>query len=133
MRFQVTFNQAAFKQAITKPVKLAIQDFVFDLRGKFAELFGGIKTGRVYFRPKPPGGKYRASAAGEPPAIRTGNLLRSIRESFPEPLTGRIVIGAGYSQFLEQGTPRMAARPFIRPAIVSVRAQFNQGARGRFS
>jgi hypothetical protein len=134
MKFEVVFNQAAFKQALNRPVKLAIQDAVFDLRATFAELFGGIKTGRIYPRPQPLTGFYRASAPGEAPAIRTGNLLRSIRESFPEPLTGQITISAPYARYLEEGTARgLAPRPFVRPAIESVTKRFNHGVRGRFS
>lgn len=133
MKFDMQINSAGFRQAIERPAKLAIEDYVFDLKAKFAELLGGIKSGRVYFRPKPASGKYRASAPGQPPAIRTGNLFRSIRESFPRPLTGQIVIGAPYAEYLERGTSRMAARPFVAPAIKSVAARFNQGVRGRFS
>jgi hypothetical protein len=133
MRFEVIVNQAAFKAALRRPTSIIIEDFVFDLKSKFFELFGGIKTGRVYRRPKPLTTYYRASAPGEPPAIRTGNLFRSIRESFPEPLTGQLVIGASYAEHLERGTSRLAARPFIGPGIKSVTARFNQGLRGRFS
>lgn len=124
MKFEVRTDSQAFRQAVTPRASLFIQDAVFALRAQFAALFGGGKTGRLYPRPRPVGGVYRASAPGEPPAIRSGALFRSLRESFPEALTGELRIGAPYAAFLEEGTPRMAPRPFIRPAVMAVRARF---------
>jgi len=61
------------------------------------------------------------SSPGEPPAVDTGNLTNSI--------DGRVhvrgkewrITGAEYGLFLEYGTPRMPARPFIYPAVYAVR------------
>jgi HK97 gp10 family phage protein len=57
---------------------------------------------------------------GEPPAVDTGTLTNSIEGKVH--VRGRTwhVRGVEYGEFLEYGTPRMAARPFIRPAVMAV-------------
>ncbi len=122
--FSVEINDAVFRVTVERTVSRVIKDAVYELRRSFAEQFGRIKTGRTYRRPKPLGGTYRASAPGEAPAIRTGNLLRSITEQFPDALTGVLTIAAPYAEYLEKGTSRMAARPFVGPAIDDVVEKF---------
>lgn len=55
--------------------------------------------------------------AGEPPGIVTGNLKNSIQASKVRQFLWQVVVGASYGIDLEFGTVRMAARPFMRPAI----------------
>lgn len=67
----------------------------------------GAKTGRVYkFR----GGLHQASAPGEAPANRTGNLRKSL--SF-KARSHELEFGyqAPYGKYLEWGTRKMAPRP----------------------
>ena len=112
----VKINRAAVSRTIKRQAQSTIREALSDLRGIFAELFGGVKTGRMYRRPG--GARYQASAPGEPPAIRSGELLRSIGQpAFPAPNVGQLRIGAPYAGFLERGTARVAARPFVRPAV----------------
>lgn len=74
-------------------------------------------TGRIYERRSV---THQASAPGEPPAADTGTLAREIQVSYDLPrLTGIINAGAGYSAALEWGTNRIAARPFMRPALAN--------------
>jgi HK97 gp10 family phage protein len=85
-----------------------------------AGILAGPKTGRVY---KVRGRKRRASAPGEYPANQTGNLRSAINFSVngdDELQFGAQEEGskrdAKYAKFLENGTSRMRARPFlIRP------------------
>lgn len=77
------------------------------------------RSGKVYRKPHT-SSTYRASAPGEPPALRTGNLRSSWR---PLPI-GEMAAGGGkvytpgihtdvpYAPMLEDGTPKMAARPY---------------------
>lgn len=87
------------------------------------------KSGRWYYRPKRAGGgKYQSSAPGEAPAIRTGDLLHSMRELEISPTQAQLSINASYARYLEDGTPAIARRPYVEPAVASARATF-QGAR----
>lgn len=84
----------------------------------------GQKSGIIYQR----GGKaHQASAPGEPPAIDTGNLVNSVFSEKSGP--GQAVVGASaeYAEYLEFGTSKMAARPFLRPALEKVREFFTSG------
>ena len=80
------------------------------------------RSGKVYRKPgtmSNKGNHYTASAPGEPPALRTGELRRSWR---PLP-TSEMVAGekryhpglhtdVKYAPMLESGTSKIAARPF---------------------
>lgn len=101
----------------------------------------GRKSGRRYdFRPLEPGERpdefrriagnlvpvkrrsrpHRASAPGQRPASDTGNLLQALDLRVED---GQAMVGVFkpsdalfYAVFLEHGTQRMAARPFLAPA-----------------
>ncbi len=73
---------------------------------------------------------YERSKPGETPAIQTGDLRRSIaQETDAANLVTRIgpraTTGGGkslkYARYLEFGTRKMAARPYMRPAIFRAR------------
>lgn len=61
------------------------------------------------------------SSPGHPPAIQTGNLVRSVMidDSDIEQLRARVGVfsNAPYAGFLEGGTESMEARPFLKPAM----------------
>lgn len=57
------------------------------------------------------------SPAGEAPGVDTGNLKNSVVANPRGALTWVVGIGAEYGVNLEYGTSKMAARPFVRPAI----------------
>ncbi len=74
-------------------------------------------TGRIYTRG---GRKHQASSPGQSPALDSGylrgntNANPNLREEGPD-LVGEIVSNTEYSEALELGTERMAARPFLGP------------------
>lgn len=59
------------------------------------------------------------SSPGETPHIGHGALRRSISSKIidPDKLIGRVSTNIKYAPFLELGTSKMAARPFLRPAL----------------
>lgn len=60
---------------------------------------------------------HRASAPGHPPASDTGTLLGSVEAvPFDGGLAYEIGSRLAYGQFLEFGTSKMAARPWLTPA-----------------
>lgn len=81
------------------------------------------KTGRAYKR----GSKVHiASSPGNPPAIDTVELLRSIVVDVKsEGIEVGALIGAPYAPFLEEGTSRMEPRPFLIPALDKLTPQIN--------
>lgn len=61
--------------------------------------------------------KTRSSASGEAPAVQTGLLRASIHWLKPRPFMRLIGTNLAYGYFLEVGTSKMAARPYLRPAF----------------
>ena len=57
-----------------------------------------------------------ASKPGKPPHRRTGTLSRSITHEVTA-TTARVGTNLKYGKPLETGTSKMAARPFLRPAV----------------
>lgn len=62
------------------------------------------------------------SAAGQPPAMVSGTLDASVVAAPQQSISSgktqtAIVVYAEYASFLEYGTSKMAARPFVRPAM----------------
>lgn len=131
--YTVLLNNDLFRAAITQQARPILMDIAEYERALEIRLFGLPKSGRTYYRPRPARGKYVASAPGQPPAIRSGNLFRNQgRPRFIAPLTVERVINTEYAEYLEQGTKRMAPRPFVRPAVETVKERFKAGQLGRF-
>lgn len=84
----------------------------------------GVSNPRPYKTPSRP---------GEPPRKRTGWLQRNIVYELDEPsLSARVGItrNARYGLFLELGTRRMAARPWLISTLLKVEKQLNAIAGG---
>lgn len=98
-----------------------IRETIFKIQTAMLISFTGLKTGRFY-RVSKTGKLHQASAPGEAPAVETGNLSNTVAQgvSFPSPTEGLISINAEYAALLEFGTLRMAARPYVTPAIRGV-------------
>lgn len=60
------------------------------------------------------------SSPGDPPGVVTGYLKNSIQARKERPKHWA-VYGANYGLYLEYGTVRMAARPFVRPAVWAIK------------
>uniref|UniRef100_A0A6M3IUY4 Putative tail protein n=1 Tax=viral metagenome TaxID=1070528 RepID=A0A6M3IUY4_9ZZZZ len=91
------------------------------------------KTGRTY--PRWGGKKFHiASSPGNPPAVDTGNLKQSI--IMDARLPGEVEVGSTiteppYPAYLEEGTSRMAARPWLEPALDAVTPRIEENIKQR--
>ena len=89
------------------------------MRNAELEVLKGQRSGRVYRKPYSKA-TYTASAPGEPPARRTGNLRMHWNGQVKSEATsggGAAIIAElesqeSYAGLLENGTSKMAARPF---------------------
>ncbi len=57
------------------------------------------------------------SSPGEPPGLDTGFLRNSVTVDSVTPMEAIIAPHTDYAEYLEFGTSRMEARPFMRPAL----------------
>lgn len=72
------------------------------------------------------------SLPGEPPAVQTGNLRRSMATSVEERgnvIAAQIGPQADYGAHLELGTATVAPRPFLRPALDEKAAEATKAIR----
>lgn len=91
------------------------------IRNAELEVLSGKRSGRVYRKPHTKS-HYTASAPREPPARRTGNLRLNWNGTVESSSTGSglrvtavLESQERYSTYLENGTRRMAPRPFKQP------------------
>ncbi len=88
------------------------------LRNAALDVLRGQRSGRVYKTPA--GGRYTASAPGEPPAVRTGTLRTSWRpvRSGPNGINPAIETNVPYA-WLDEGSPHgmIAPRPYSQKII----------------
>lgn len=131
IRFMVNGSEIDPGKAIRKAAEERIEDIdkqvlsrvvrvTNALRNSALKVLGGTRSGRRYKRPGTMNSYYQASAPGEPPAVRTGNLRQNWN-----PYTAVESGGAGstvlaglesgekYAGYLEKGTSKMAPRPYV--------------------
>ncbi len=104
---------------IEKTAKERMEKAVNEVRNEVLVTLSGNRSGRIY---KIPGTQktYTASAPGEPPAQRTGELRQSISteiEGEGKNIIGRVGSPKKYAPMLEFGTRNMAPRPWLRPTF----------------
>lgn len=95
-----------------------ITDLVTDTH---AIAVAGIQSGgggRVYQKSNP-NRAHRASSPGAYPATDTGRLVSSVRMILPtaSSMAGEVGTAVKYGAWLEFGTSRMAARPWLLPSF----------------
>lgn len=114
-------------------LKRAVGSSAMVVRGEaVSSILSGNKSGRAY----PRGGKtHIASAAGQAPANDSGTLASSISIDVDverNAVVGKIIAyaddgsGGNYGKHLEFGTQKMAARPFMQPALRKSKRKINQ-------
>lgn len=120
-----SFNRSPeFQALLKKEVEIALYASAKQVEKEAKQsILNGKKTGRIYKRRTV---THQASAPGEAPASDTGRLVNSINSYLVRAAMEAIVVaGRGvvkYATMLEFGTRKMAARPFMHPALEKSRA-----------
>jgi HK97 gp10 family phage protein len=121
--FKVTNMKLALSQLdrLAKDMELPFQEVVKG-GGQLirAEAIKSIQTGAksgVMYQMYNPRREHRASAPGQAPASDTGNLVSKITVKQKSLNVVHVESNADYSAFLEYGTSKMQARPFMFPAF----------------
>lgn len=126
-RVRLISNFAQVEARIAGQIPPAVFRACHAVRNEWEKGLTGTRKGRRYKVPgtgttgvRGSGTYYTASAAGEAPARRLGDLAKSIRV-MPRILPGRAQARVGtdleYALYLEHGTRHMAPRPSLRPAL----------------
>lgn len=112
------------KQAISRGTRAANE-----LRNASLQVLRGQRSGRIYRRPHSTS-TYTASAPGEPPAVRTGGLRMSWHPQAKSSKSGKTVsirpaiwTDKKYAPALQDGTKKMAPRPYKEPIIEQAKAK----------
>ncbi|MEO0955682.1 MAG: hypothetical protein AAFY12_11865 [Pseudomonadota bacterium] len=132
-RVRETINLAAADDYADDVLERGVRAATLDAESIAVDLVSEPGQGRVYRRRSR---VHRASAPGDSPALDTGFLRASISSDVvrsPAGIVGRVKASAAYAAFLEFGTERMAARPFLsripREFGARIRATFNRFAK----
>jgi len=119
MEFQVYEEVDKVISQIDNSMRDKLLEAVDLVRNEVEETLTGDRHGRMYFVP---GTRqdYIASAPGEAPASRLGDLRRSVKgglEMYRGMLTGFVGSDLDYAPLLEFGTVRMEPRPWLGPSF----------------
>jgi HK97 gp10 family phage protein len=112
-KIQIKVNDAELKNLLNKAENLVSDSSVYMAEEMKKSITSGAKSGRRY-------GSHISSAPGQSPANWTGELLKSIKVQKMKGIAF-VYITAKYAQFLEFGTSKMRARPFIIPAFIKTK------------
>ena len=119
------------KEDLVTPFREVINGGAQLIRGEaIKSIQTGPKSGRVYEKYNPRR-THKASAPGEAPASDTGNLVSQIRVKEENKDLIKVESNATYSSFLEFGTSKMLARPFLFPATERSRPKITQAVFNR--
>ena len=125
----------ARKQAVNDSVRESLEDASNEVRNEAIRLIDKGKKSGSFYPLTDGGGTYRASAAGEAPAVDTGTLKnRGILIDTIKQIGKRLTVEIGvfkgpallYARFLEEGTRLMRPRPFMKPATDKARPSITQ-------
>jgi hypothetical protein len=116
---RLEFNRREFTHLVGQSGFNAMFAATEHMKGKLYETLSGNRSGRTY---RVPGTRktYTASAPGEAPASRLGDLRRSIDTRIEQGETrieGFVGTDLEYGLFLERGTLHIKPRPWLGPTF----------------
>lgn len=130
-KLYVKLDKAAMLELRSGPDSAAgkfLGQLAIQLEGAIKKDLSQLGTGRSYRRTK--AGLYHiASAPGSPPATDSGRLRSSITHEIGRDVDGlvaRVGTNVKYAVYLEFGTRKMAARPFMRVNLAKLERSHKQ-------
>ena len=106
--------EGAYRRAVENIIASSVQDVMNTAKQSIQTNSGGGRTYEKYN----PRRTHTASSAGNPPNTDTGFLVSNIHAVMDvDGLGGSVESRADYSGFLEFGTSKMQARPYLQPAL----------------
>ena len=134
--FDIKWYGKVVMDKATKANATAMKKAVLLVEGHAKQSVRRQGTGReiTRYRANTPSGsvskyKHKVSRPGHPPALDSGTLMSSLSHKVKvgiATIIGEVGSDIGYALFLEIGTSKMAARPFLRPAVKSNRRKINK-------
>lgn len=128
---QLTRQLAALAKDADKAIASAINQTINETRTEAVQgIQSGPASGRVYEK-YAPRRTHQASAPGQYPMSDTGRLANSvaINPATPSNLSGQVGTNLVYGRYLEFGTSRMAARPWLTPSFEQARVKVEERMR----
>lgn len=113
-------NKAEFLGLINDATKITEGAADYMAENMKKSILTGAKSGQQYYSN---GKRHQSSSPGQAPANNSGALVRSIKVK-KNGLNATISIEKDYAIFLEFGTSKMRARPFIIPAFLKTKKWF---------
>jgi len=115
----------AYKVGVERVIASGVQDTMNTAKQSIQQ----SSSSGVTYEKYNPRRTHTASSAGNPPNTDTGFLVSNIHAVIdPDRLGGSVESRADYSGFLEFGTSKMKARPYLQPALEEnkpkIRAKF---------
>jgi phage gpG-like protein len=111
-----------------------ITDIVQETRAEAVEGIAGPPKSGVVYQKYIPRRTHQASAPGQYPAQDTGRLMASIKAIPPTAsrLEGMVGTNLVYGLYLEFGTSRMAARPWLFPSFAKAKIGVEKRMKDQF-
>jgi phage gpG-like protein len=125
MSFTVQDNIPGLLAQMRRRGRVVVSKTTHDVEAEIKLSMAEPKHGRTYKRGQK---THQASAPGEAPAIDFSHLVNSI-QTHVEELEGAVGTNAEQGPTLEFGGTKIAARPFLAPAIEKVRPEFEAATR----
>lgn len=128
---RVTFNTGPYLAKVRSGLERTLSEV--GARGEYhakTEALNQPGKGSTYPRGKSK--QHRASLPGDPPAPDTGRLRASVTHEVlaaPDAVTARTSVNAEYALPLEEGTEKIAPRPFRARILRAMQAAFPGAAR----
>jgi hypothetical protein len=124
--FKVENHLPKLTKQLEQQIEQRMRKAVYRVHRQLTGILSGSRSGKVY---RVPGTRrtYTASAPGQAPAVRLGDLRTSYRpvvEGKGWNSVGKVGTPMDYGAFLEHGTSRMSKRPHLRPAFDQTEAEW---------